>query len=41
MHHLFIRPEARFYVIRNNFEFSGNHATRLGVSIGYSSGGPE
>jgi hypothetical protein len=35
---VFVRPEARFYVIRNNFEFSSNHATRLGVSVGYSFG---
>jgi hypothetical protein len=32
----FIRPEARFYVIHNNLEFSSNHATRYGVSIGYT-----
>jgi hypothetical protein len=41
VHHIFIRPEARFYFIRNNFEFSGNHATRLGVSLGYTFSGPE
>ena len=35
-HNFFIRPEAHFYFIHNNFEFSGNHATRLGVSIGYT-----
>lgn len=35
---VFVRPEARFYLIRNNFEFSGNHATRLGATIGYSFG---
>lgn len=32
----FIRPEARFYLINNNLEFSSNHATRYGVSIGYT-----
>jgi len=32
----FIRPEARFYFINNNLEFSSNHATRYGVSIGYT-----
>jgi hypothetical protein len=37
-HNVFIRPEARFYLVRNNFEFSSNHATRLGVSVGYSFG---
>ena len=35
-HNFFIRPEAHFYFIHNNVEFSGNHATRLGVSIGYT-----
>jgi hypothetical protein len=35
-HNIFIRPDARFYFIRNNFEFSSNHATRVGASIGYS-----
>jgi hypothetical protein len=33
---IFIRPEAHLYLIHNNFEFSGSHATRFGVSIGYS-----
>jgi len=37
-HGFFVKPEAHFYFIRHNFEFSGDHATRLGVSIGYSSG---
>ena len=32
----FIRPEARFYIMNNNQEFSTNHATRAGVSIGYT-----
>ena len=32
----FIRPEARFYWINNNNEFSSNHSTRYGVSIGYT-----
>jgi hypothetical protein len=35
-HGFFIRPEARFYVIHNNLEFSSNHAARAGVSIGYT-----
>lgn len=34
--HIFVRPEARFYVIRNNYEFSSAFATRVGASIGYS-----
>ena len=33
---IFIRPEAHVYLVRNNFEFSGSHATRFGVSVGYS-----
>lgn len=40
-HHVFIRPEARYYFIHDNFEFSGNHATRFGASIGYTLSGPE
>lgn len=35
----FIRPEARLYLINNNVEFSADHATRFGVSLGYSFGG--
>jgi hypothetical protein len=33
---IFIRPEAHFYFVRNNFEFSGPRMNRYGVSIGYS-----
>ncbi len=32
----FIRPEARYYWINNNLDFSANHATRFGASIGYT-----
>jgi len=32
----FIRPEAHFYMVHNNVEFSSSQATRLGISIGYS-----
>lgn len=32
----FVRPEARLYLIHNNVEFNSNHATRYGVTIGYS-----
>jgi len=32
----FIRPEARWYIINNNQEFSSNHAGRAGISIGYT-----
>jgi hypothetical protein len=34
--HVFVRPEAHFYFVRNNNEFSGPNATRIGVSVGYS-----
>ena len=32
----FIRPEARFYFARNNFDFSGSHFVRGGVSLGFT-----
>lgn len=35
----FVRPEARIYLVNNNLEFSSAHATRYGVSIGYTFGG--
>jgi hypothetical protein len=35
----FVRPEARFYLVNNNQEFSSNHFARYGVSIGYTFGG--
>lgn len=35
----FIRPEARVYLINNNWDFSANYATRIGASIGYTFGG--
>jgi hypothetical protein len=35
----FVRPEARFYLIHNNVEFSSGYAARYGVSLGYSFGG--
>jgi hypothetical protein len=38
-HNIFIRPELRYYAIRNNVEFAGNNAVRAGVSIGYTFGG--
>jgi hypothetical protein len=37
-HAIFVRPEARVYLIHNNFLFSSGHAQRYGVSIGYSFG---
>ena len=35
-HHFFVRPEGRFMIIRNNTEFSSDHAVRYGASIGYT-----
>ena len=32
----FIRPEAHFYFVKNNFEFSGTRVQRFGVSIAAS-----
>jgi outer membrane protein with beta-barrel domain len=32
----FVRPEARFYWINNNTDYSSNHAGRVGASIGYT-----
>ncbi len=37
-HGVFLRPEFREYFIHNNVEFSSNHATRAGVTLGYSFG---
>lgn len=37
-HSFFLRPEFREYFIHNNVEFSSGHATRAGVTIGYSFG---
>ncbi len=34
--HAFIRPEAHYYVVRNNKEFNNANVTRLTISIGYS-----
>jgi opacity protein-like surface antigen len=33
---IFIRPEAHYYFVHNNFEFSGPRVARYGVSLGYS-----
>ena len=33
---VFVRPEAHLYLIHNNFDFSGPHAERVGLSIGYT-----
>jgi hypothetical protein len=32
----FVRPEARFYWINNNTDYSANHGARVGASIGYT-----
>ncbi len=37
-HDFFVRPEASFYFVRNNFEYTGPHAQRYGVTIGYTLG---
>jgi len=37
-HSVFVRPEARLYLINNNVEFNAGHAVRYGMSIGYSFG---
>lgn len=37
--HLFLRPEAHFYFIRNNTEFQTSDSQRFGISIGYTLGG--
>ena len=34
----FIRPEARFYLVNNNFEYSSSRVVRYGASIGYTFG---
>jgi hypothetical protein len=34
--HLFLRPEGRLYLVKNNLEFSSAHALRYGASIGYT-----
>jgi hypothetical protein len=34
----FIEPQAHVYLVHNNLEFSAAHATRFGVSIGYTFG---
>ncbi|MDP9158949.1 MAG: hypothetical protein M3O09_01805 [Acidobacteriota bacterium] len=36
--HVFVRPEAHLYFVNNNREFSSNHSSRYGVSIGYTFG---
>jgi hypothetical protein len=38
-HDVFIRPDARLYLVHNNNEFSSGTLGRFGVSLGYSFGG--
>jgi len=38
-HNVFVEPNVRLYLIRNNVEFDSNRALRAGVSIGYTFGG--
>lgn len=38
---VFVRPEFRTYFIKDAWEYSSNHATRAGVTLGYSFGGHE
>jgi hypothetical protein len=33
---IFVRPEANFYLVHNNNEFSAGYGTRVGASIGYT-----
>ncbi len=35
-HHFFVRPEANYYRIQNNFEFRSDNIFRVGASIGYT-----
>jgi hypothetical protein len=34
----FVRPEAHYYYIHNNFEFHSDHVLRIGASIGHTFG---
>jgi len=41
-HHVFIRPEVRYYWLNNNTaDFSGNNIVRVGASLGYTMGGSD
>jgi hypothetical protein len=37
-HSVYVAPEAHFYFIHNNLEFTSARATRYGVNIGYTFG---
>jgi hypothetical protein len=34
--HFFVRPEAHYYRVQNNFEFRSDNVLRVGASIGYT-----
>lgn len=36
--HFFVRPEAHYYFVRNNFQFHSDNVFRVGASIGYTFG---
>ena len=36
--HIFVRPEAHYYHITNNFQFHSDNVVRVGASIGYTIG---
>lgn len=38
---IFVRPEAHWNYVFNNFQFHSNNVLRVGVSVGYSFGGRE
>jgi len=33
---IFVRPEIHYYLVHNQVEFAGSHATRFGATLGYS-----
>ena len=37
-HSVYVAPEAHFYFVHNNLEFTSDHATRYGLNIGYTFG---
>lgn len=41
LHNLFVRPEANWYYIHNNFEFHSNNVFRAGATVGYTFGRPK
>ena len=37
-HSVYVAPEAHYYFVHNNLEFTSAHATRFGVNVGYTFG---